>query len=58
MISISAGDRVYVWGDLELSSDQNKLVAEGLMELIDGPGGPKMSGKPASSPSEQGRETR
>lgn len=55
---ISAGDRVYVWGDLELSSGQNKLVAEGLMELIDGPGGPQMNEKPASSSSEQGRETR
>ena len=34
---IQAGDRVYVWGDLELSNDgQSKLVAEGLVELIDG----------------------
>ena len=47
---ISSGDRVYVWGDLEIEREgQNKLVAEGLMELIDGPGKPQSSEESASS---------
>ena len=49
---IDVGDRVYVWGDLELPADaEAKLMAEGLVELINGSKEKRTSGEeqPASA---------
>lgn len=51
---IQTGDRVYVWGDLDLRADgQSRLDAEGLVELIDASNSKQMTNAaPTATPTE------
>lgn len=59
--SVDVGDRVYVWGDLEISEQgRSALVAEGLVELVNSARGdsapPTSAGAAGDRPADSGSE--